>query len=89
MADRGPLATLLARPGQPPHLNLIDGLAGIQGVTIRVRHDLPDASVRLMCTLGVVVVVAPDAPECVRFHDRSGVRQRCRRCVRVERGRAA
>jgi len=68
---------------------LIDALSELGGLTITVRHELAPASQRLMDTLGVTVLVDPSAPECERFHDRTGERQRCRRCARVERERAA
>jgi hypothetical protein len=58
------LSVFFADPDTTPRGDLIDGLAGLAGVTIRVRHELPDASMRLMRTLGVHVEITPDAPRC-------------------------
>lgn len=66
--------------------DLIVGLAGITGVTIRVRHELPEASMRLMRTLGVTVVIDAAADDCVRINERAGVVQRCRKCAALDRG---
>lgn len=67
--------------------DLLSALTGIQGTTIHVRHELPDASMRLMDTLGVTVEITLDAPECVRFNSWNGEPGRCRRCARVGRER--
>ena len=70
---------------------LIDALSGLAGVTIRVRHELPEASMRLMDTLGATVVVDPAAEPCGRFTvmsrgepDRVSERM-CPKCEAVER----
>lgn len=46
---------------------LIDALGGFAGVTIRVRHELPEASMRLLDTLGAHVVIDPAAEPCERI----------------------
>jgi hypothetical protein len=73
--------------------DLIAGLAGLNGITLRVRHELHPASMRLMETLGVRVEITPDAPRCERIvlsyaGDHPGTRP-CAECLRVERARAA
>lgn len=65
---------------------LIDALGGFAGVTIRVRHELAPASMRLLDTLGARVEIDPTAPECVRFekpYEHALKAGGCRECKRV------
>ena len=72
-----------------PSGDLIDGLSGLAGVTIRVRHELTDASMRLMGTLGVRVIVDPvHGDRCIRVDvgfGRDEPSKKCRRCAAVDR----
>lgn len=72
--------------------DLIDALHGFQGVTIRVRHPLAPASMRLLDTLGATVEIDPSAPECVRFAGKFSHALKpggCVECARVERASVA
>jgi hypothetical protein len=68
--------------------DLIDALAGLGGVTIRVRHELPEPSMRLMRTLDVTVIVDPENGEpCVKFagkHNTGLKHDGCRKCGRMK-----
>jgi hypothetical protein len=47
--------------------DLLDALGELRGVTITVRHPLNDGAARLMTTLGVTVVIDPEAEPCAQF----------------------
>jgi hypothetical protein len=71
--------------------DLIDALGGFGGVTIRVRHELPDASMRLLATLNARVEIDPTAPECFHFggkHNTEITPGGCARCRAMERAAA-
>jgi hypothetical protein len=68
--------------------DLIVALAGLTGTTIRVRHELPEASMRLMCTLAVTVIIDPSADPCVKFtgkHNSDLKPDGCARCRALDR----
>lgn len=63
--------------------DLIDALTGLAGVTIRVRHPLAPASMRLMETLAVRVVIDPRADPCANWEAHNGGCAKCRALDRV------